>query len=64
MKDFPVKAIYKGVTIEFEVEAENIEDALEEGTETAFMVFQQTSGDLKKSEIYVEVCTKKLRRTL
>ena len=63
MKDFSIKAIYgrqvhKGITLEFDVEAENIEAALEEGTEIALMVFQQTLGDLKKSEIYIEVCTK------
>jgi len=64
MKDFPVKTIYKGITLEFDVEAENIEAALDEGKEIALMVYQQTLGDLKKSEIYIEVCNQIQRRTL
>lgn len=55
MKDFSVKAIYKGIKLEFEVEAENIDAALDEGKEVAKMVYEQTFGDLKKSEIYIIV---------
>ena len=57
MNNFSVKAVYKGVTLEFDVEAVNIDDALEEGRKTAKMVYEQTFGDLNISEIYVEVCT-------
>jgi len=55
MKDFSIKTIYKGIKLEFDVEAEHIDAALDEGKEIALMVYQQTFGDLKKSEIYIIV---------
>ena len=55
MKDFSIKTIYKGIKLEFEVEEEHIDAALDEGKEIALMVYQQTFGDLKKSEIHIIV---------
>lgn len=57
MKDFSIKAIYKGITLEFDVDSIDIEAALEEGKEIAKMVYEQHFGDLNKSDIYIEVCT-------
>lgn len=55
MKDFSIKTVYKGIKLDFEVEAEHIDAALDEGKEIAKMVYEQHFGDLKKSEIYIIV---------
>lgn len=55
MKDFSIKTIYKGTELEFDVEAGDIDAALDEGKEIAKMVYEQHYGDLKKSEIYIIV---------
>lgn len=59
MNDFSVKAIYKGITLEFDVDSVDIEAALDEGKEIAKMVYEQSSGlrsgVVKKSKIYIEV---------
>ena len=57
MNDFSVKAIYKGITLEFDVDSVDIEAALIEGKEIAKMVFTQTFKSCEKSKIYMEVCS-------
>jgi len=57
MKDFSIKAIYKGITIEFDVDSVDIEAALVEGKEIAKMVYEQHFGSCEKSKVYMEVCS-------